>query len=48
MSDELIQADAKLVNTWQSAAEVVLVDVRETNEYEYEHTLYVGCLGRTR
>jgi rhodanese-related sulfurtransferase len=37
MADELIQADSKSVNTWHSDAEVVLVDVRETNEYEYEH-----------
>ena len=37
MTDEFIQADATAVNAWYLNNEVILVDVRETTEYEYEH-----------
>jgi phage shock protein E len=37
MTDELIEANAETVNAWHLNNDVILIDVRETTEYEYEH-----------
>lgn len=31
------EADARTVDAWRQAGDAVLIDVRETEEYEYEH-----------
>lgn len=31
------EADVRTVDAWRKAGEAVLIDVRETEEYEYEH-----------
>ena len=36
-SGELPEVDAETASGWMEAGEAVLVDVRETNEYEYEN-----------
>ncbi len=37
MADRLPEADARTVDKWAADGAVVLVDVRETGEYSYEH-----------
>jgi len=37
MDDQLPEADVNTVDQWVADGEVVLVDVRELSEYEYEH-----------
>ena len=35
--EEVVGVDAATVNSWLNNDEVVLVDVRETSEYDQEH-----------
>ena len=35
--DDLPEVDAKSANAWMESGEAMLVDVRETHEYEYEN-----------
>jgi rhodanese-related sulfurtransferase len=37
MTTEVPETDARTVSDWMTDGEVLLVDVRETGEYEYEH-----------
>jgi rhodanese-related sulfurtransferase len=37
MTDQVPEVDAQIVNAWLTSGIAVLIDVRETSEYEYEH-----------